>query len=145
MEIKKIKSEDREKALDLVWTTFLQYEAPDYSKEGIETFQNAVIKNEDYLKQIVLYGAYEGNDILGVIATKNEGRHITLFFVEGSHQRQGIGRMLFDIVLENCPADIITVNSSPFAVEVYHHLGFMDTDLEQTTEGIRYTPMTYIK
>jgi len=35
----------------------------------------------------------------------------------------------------------ITVNSSPYALEVYHRLGFIDKDREQTVDGIRFTPM----
>ena len=37
----------------------------------------------------------------------------------------------------------ITVNSSPYAVPVYHKLGFVDTDVEQISDGMRYTPMKY--
>lgn len=36
-----------------------------------------------------------------------------------------------------------TVNSSPYAVEVYRHLGFTPTNTEQLTNGIRYTPMRF--
>ena len=36
MEIKKISFEKLEEALELTWKTFLEYEAPDYSQEGIE-------------------------------------------------------------------------------------------------------------
>ena len=38
---------------------------------------------------------------------------------------------------------VFTVNSSPYAVEVYRHLGFVPTDTEQLTNGIRYTPMRF--
>lgn len=37
----------------------------------------------------------------------------------------------------------ITVNSSPYAVPVYHKLGFVDMDVEQISDGMRYTPMKY--
>lgn len=37
--------------------------------------------------------------------------------------------------------DFITVNSSSYAVPIYHKLGFGYTDVEQLTDGIRYTPM----
>ncbi|WP_347567129.1 GNAT family N-acetyltransferase [Alistipes finegoldii] len=38
----------------------------------------------------------------------------------------------------------ITVNSSPYAVEIYRRLGFTATDAERVTDGIRFTPMTYL-
>ena len=36
-----------------------------------------------------------------------------------------------------------TVHSSPYAVEVYRHLGFVATDAEQTVSGLRFTPMRF--
>ncbi|KXL52711.1 hypothetical protein CLNEO_17320 [Anaerotignum neopropionicum] len=145
VQIQKIQNVLRTKALALVWETFLQYEAPDYSREGIETFQNSVINNEDYLNAIEMYGAFEGDSILGIIATRNEGSHIALFFVDGKFQRRGIGKQLFQAILENSTTNEITVNSSPFAIEVYHRLGFVDTAPEQMTDGMRYIPMRYKK
>ncbi|MEA4970866.1 MAG: GNAT family N-acetyltransferase [Candidatus Pelethousia sp.] len=145
MLIRKIEREDYEGALNLVWNTFMQYEAPDYSAEGIDTFRSSVIDNEDYLNRIHLYGAFEESELLGVIATRNGGNHIALFFVDGLHHRQGIGRKLFNVVLENSTSNEITVNSSPYAVAVYRRLGFVDTEAEKTTDGMRYVPMIYRK
>lgn len=145
MEIRQILEKDREKALELVWNVFVQYESPDYSKEGIEAFYQSVIVNEDYVNNIVMYGAFEENEIKGVIATRNSGNHIALFFVDGRYHKQGIGKSLFQKVLAESTYDEITVNSSPYAVEVYRHLGFCETDTEQTEDGIRYTPMKYQK
>ena len=36
-----------------------------------------------------------------------------------------------------------TVNSAPYAVDIYRHLGFAETGPEQTINGIRFTPMAY--
>lgn len=145
MLIRKIDDNNQEQAYSLVMKTFLQYEAPDYSAEGVETFRKSVIDNEAYQKELVLYGAYDDNHLLGIIATRSNGNHIALFFVDGMYQKQGIGKKLFQAVVNNSSADKITVNSSPYAVEVYHHLGFVDTAKEQVTDGMRYTPMIYRK
>lgn len=59
-----------------IWEVFLQFEAPEYSEEGIQEF---------------------------------------------------------------------AVNSSPYAVEIYRHLGFEEVDQEQTVNGIRFTPMKYVE
>lgn len=123
----------------------MQFEAPDYSVEGVETFKRTAIYNNDFLDSLNMYGAYESETLLGVIATRNKGNHIALFFVDGKHHRQGIGKKLFKIVLENSTAKEITVNSSPYAVEVYHRLGFVDIALEENTNEIRYIPMAYSK
>lgn len=34
-----------------------------------------------------------------------------------------------------------TINSSPYAHEVYKHLGFIDTDKEQSVNGLKFYPM----
>lgn len=35
----------------------------------------------------------------------------------------------------------MTVNSSHYAVPIYHRFGFYDTEQEQMQDGIRFTPM----
>lgn len=85
--------------------------------------------------------------LAGVIATRGAD-HISLLFVRKENHRQGIARTLFDRVVMECRdqngVNRITVNSSPYAVEVYHRLGFVDTDTEKTINGIRFTPMEYL-
>lgn len=39
MEIREIKKDEMKSAIDLIWKTFLEYEAPDYTEEGIEEFK----------------------------------------------------------------------------------------------------------
>ena len=86
MEIKKIDKIQCTDAIDLIWSTFLQFEAPDYSEEGIQSFK-AFIDDKEIRKTLE--------------------------------------------------------NSSPYAVPVYHKLGFVDLDMEQVSDGMRYTPMKY--
>lgn len=136
----KINQEEYPQALSLVWRVFQKYEAPDYTTEGVEEFYKS-IHDEKYLSKLRMYGAFDGNEMLGVIATRNEGTHIALFFVDGEHHRKGIGKQLFQAALMECCSDKMTVNSSPYAVPVYHKLGFIDTDTEQVVNGLRFTPM----
>ncbi len=144
LRIEKIGIEKRKEALELVLDVFMQYEAPDYTEEGVATF-TSFICDESKMNALEMYGAYDHGKIAGVVATRNNGNHIALFFVDGKLHGQGIGRKLFAEVLRHSTADVITVNSSPFAVEVYQKLGFTATDREQLTDGIRYTPMAYTK
>ncbi len=95
------------------------------------------------MSALTIYGAFDHNKLIGVIATRNEGNHIALFFVDGKHQQKGIGRKLFNTIIECCNSNEITVNSSPYAKEIYHHLGFKDTDVEQAVTGIRFIPMLF--
>ena len=52
-------------------------------------------------------------------------------------------RLLFDAMRRDYADQVFTVNSSPYAVEVYRHLGFTPTDTERLANGIRYTPMRF--
>lgn len=140
MEIKKISFEKLEEALELTWKTFLEYEAPDYSQEGIEEFKKSIYDKE-WLRARDFYGAYEDDTLLGLIATKDKS-HIALFFVDGKYHRRGIGRKLFEKVLEENNKDYFTVNSSPYAKEVYEHLGFECNDNIQCVNGLKFYPMT---
>lgn len=115
--VKKIGENKKEEALELVIRVFMKYEAPDYSDEGVETFKRTAVYNKDYIESITMHGAYENNKIVGVIAMRNNGSHIALFFVDGQYHRKGIGKRLFQTVLEQSTADELTVNSSPYAQE----------------------------
>ncbi len=144
MKIQKIDVFGIDEAIGLIWETFLKFEAPDYSPEGVKSFQK-FIENKDIILENEFFSAYDNGELKGVIATRNDRKHICCFFVKEQFQRQGIGRKLWEYIKNNSPHNIITVNSSPYAVPVYHKLGFTDTDTEQLKDGIRYTPMKYEK
>jgi len=144
MDIRAFQIEEHKEAIDLIWNTFLEFEAPDYSETGVETFR-AFISNNELLKTLEFFGAFEDGILKGIIATRNERKHICCFFVGAKYHRQGIGRKLWEHVKMNSYFSEITVNSSPFAVEIYHRLGFENTDVEQVTDGMRYTPMRFEK
>ena len=80
---------------------------------------------------------------MGIIATRNAGTHLALFFVDGNHHRQGVGRSLWNTVLEENTSPIITVHSSLYAVDVYKKLGFIIVGELQSDDGISYVPMEY--
>mgnify|MGYP005805813377 FL=1 len=144
MDIKKIDEAQIADAIDLIWTTFLQFEAPDYSEEGIQSFKD-FIENKDIISSLEFWGAYDSQILKGVIATNENRKHICCFFVKAEYHRQGIGRKLWEYLLENSKSEVITVNSSPYAVPIYHRLGFVDTETEQLSDGMRYTPMKYVR
>jgi Acetyltransferase (GNAT) family. len=145
LKIEKIEKAQREKAIALIHAVFHQFEAPDYSPKGVGIFKKTALYNEDFMDTLELFGAYDGERLIGIIATRNRGNHIALFFVDGSFHRQGVGKKLFQTVVENSPGNEITVNSSPYAVAVYHRLGFVDTNIEQNVNGIKFTPMQFTK
>lgn len=46
-----------------------------------------------------LFGAYKNKLLIGIIATRNEGNHIALFFVKGEYHKQGIGLLLIILLM----------------------------------------------
>ena len=140
MIIKPILENDMDRALKLIWEVFLEFEAPDYSPDGVAIFKDS-IDNRNWVNQRDFYGAYtDDNQLLGVIATKDLS-HIALFFVDSKYHKQGIGKELYKKVELLNDKDYMTVNSSPYAHEVYKHLGFVDTDKEKNLFGLRFIPM----
>lgn len=129
-------------ALNLAWKVFQEYESPDYSSEGTEEFAGT-LRDDNYLRGLAYFGAFDGDRLIGEIVLRPERMHICFFFVDGKYHRLGIGTKLFKYILEIYPDKNITLNSSPYGVPFYHALGFIDTDNEQTINGIRFTPMIY--
>ena len=115
MEIRAIYPEEHEEALKLIWDTFLEFEAPDYSKQGVATFLN-FISDVTIFEVVEFFVASENNELKGVIATRNNRSHVCCFFVSAKFQRQGIGGKLWEYLKNNSDSLVITVNSSPFAV-----------------------------
>jgi len=129
--------------LELVRDVFMEFEAPDYSEEGIEEFLRFLdpVKITDMLMEYKFrIWICEYNDkVVGMIAARED--HINLLFVGGEHHRKGIARRLLEIMREYYDPSVITVNSSPYAVEAYRRLGFTETGPEQEVNGIRFIPM----
>ncbi len=135
-------------AMALAWRTFMQFEAHDFTPEGVESFQDFITDTVLYrmfvMGEYQLFGAYDNNRMIGMISLRRQ-THISLLFVDGNYHRMGIGRGLIEYVsryvLTEEGHDSITVDAAPYATGFYHRMGFVDTDVEQASDGIRYTPM----
>lgn len=134
----------------LVWEVFREYVAPGYSMEGIESFKRFVMAGS--LRQSVESGRFfiiccrKDGDLAGVISVRDLS-HISLLFVKKDCQGMGIAKELFKRALkkiEETAPDIceITVNSSPYAVDIYKRLGFKTAGEPTTRDGITFIPMT---
>ena len=141
--VRRLSPEEVPAALELCWQVFLEFDAPDYSPEGVAAFR-ASLDDRERTRGLKFYGAFDGEALVGVLCMR-EPRHIGGFFVSAGYQRRGIGRRLFDAMRQDYDVQDFTVHSSPYAVEVYRHLGFVPTDAEQLTDGLCYTPMRFKK
>lgn len=143
--------EQWEEAMGLAWKTFLEFEAEDYSLEGIRSFEDFI--TDTNLKRMFDAGAYQmmtvsrNNRMIGMITLRNE-MHISLLFVDKNYHRRGIGRALIKCMAAYVRNELgknrLTVNASPYGVPFYHRIGFRDLGPERCQDGILYTPMEYL-
>ena len=139
--VRRLAPEEIPAALELCWRVFLEFEAPEYPEEGVAAFR-ASLDDRERTRRLNFYGAFDGEVLVGVLCMRPP-QHIGGFFVDAAYHRRGIGRRLFEAMRQDYEAQVFTVHSSPYAVEVYRRLGFVPTDREQLTDGLRYTPMRY--
>ena len=141
--VRRLRAGEIPDALALIWNVFLQFEAPEYSAEGIASFR-ASLEDEERIRNMTFYGAFDGKKLVGVLCMRAP-QHIAGFFVDAAYHRRGIGRTLFETMRQDYDRQVFTVHSSPYAVGFYRRLGFVSTQPEQITDGLRYTPMRFEK
>ena len=139
--IKRLSPDELPEAVSLMWEVFCRFEATVYPQEGIDEFR-ASLDNAERNARMHYYGAYEENTLIGVLAMRTP-QHIGYFFVREDCQRRGIGKKLFETMRMDYTVQEFTVNAAPYAVGIYRRLGFVPTDTEKITNGIRYTPMRF--
>lgn len=140
MEIRKILPEEKSAAPDLVWRVFLKFEAPQYPAEGVRFFRE-YLDNDEATSALDIYGAFDVERVVGVLAMRNSGTHVSLFFVDEEYHRRGIGRAMFEHMVKVSSPEFVTVNAAPYAVEVYRRLGFSPVGGEVVENGLIYTSM----
>lgn len=148
MNIRAIVKEEWTEAMALTWRTFLKFEANEYEPEGVKSFfkfiTNSELEKMFLIGEYKVFGAFEKGKIVGIIGARGI-THISLLFVDEEYHHQGIATKLVDTFIKSLQEEgrkgHITVNSSPYAVGFYHHIGFVDTNEAQKSEGIIYTPM----
>lgn len=151
--IRQITPDEVGEALELAMEVFMQFEAPDYKPQGVETFRNDIIENAEFIEKCKkgicpIYAAFDNGKIVGIIGMRNES-HINLVFTKNEYQRRGIATSIFGYLLsevkKNSPQiKEITLNSSPYGKSFYLRLGFVPLSEEQEIDGIRFTPMKYV-
>jgi GNAT superfamily N-acetyltransferase len=86
--------------------------------------------------------AFQGVTLAGVGALR-EGRHLFHLFVSPTFQRLGVARQLWQALQAAAvpPAEVFTVNSTPYAVPTYERFGFVATGQRIEMNGIAFVPM----
>ena len=135
-------------AMMMVWKTFMKFESPDYSQEGVKEFFEFITDDDIY--KAFLGGSYrmmvalDGDRIIGVGSVRNMNI-LSLRFVDEDYHKQGVGTVLLELlgsyVKETNKEFILKVKAAPYAVDFYKNRGFCATSCEQEKGGIRVTPM----
>ncbi len=129
--------------------SFQQSIAPLYDALGVANFlayaSSAAMEGRWGHDQFVLVSEDAGRALLGMIEVR-ANRHISMFFVDPDHFRQGVGRTLLTQAIalirqRNPTLEALTVNASPNAVGAYRRFGFHYAAPMQQTDGILYRPM----
>ena len=144
MNIREMKRDEIQRTLALVLTGYHRLAALDYTQEGVDTFYR-LLQDSEAIRDAEFFGAFEGREFLGVVAVRQHRSHICFFFVEEERKNRNIGRQLFEHLLQNSEQNTITVNSAPYAVDLYRSLGFTECDRQQVRDGTLFTPMKYEK
>ncbi len=140
--IRKCETGEIPAALELAWRVFSEFESPAYGPQGTEEFRKSIHDGE-YLRGIEYYGAFDEDRLVGEIGIRPDRKHICFFFVDSAYHRRGIGTKMFRYLLQEYPNTVITLNSAPYGLPFYRKLGFVETDREQTVNGITFTPMKH--
>ena len=151
--IRKIKADEVEAAMKLALEVFMEFEAPDYGPQGVDTFKRDIVENPVYIENVKkglcpIYAAFDGEKMVALMGIRSSKTHINLVFTKKEYHRRGIARAIFayllnDLLSENPELKEITLNASPYGLPFYLKIGFIPLTEEQQINGIRYTPMKY--
>lgn len=140
-------------AMALVQEVFIEFVAPDYVREGVDTFlayiATGTMEKRINAGEITMWCAKLNGIPAGVIAMRPP-RAISLLFVDKKHHKKGIAKSLLARAPGEYPGEggpatnsPVTVNASPYAAEIYKKLGFTEAGQESCSSGIRSRPMVY--
>lgn len=150
--IRKVCPDEVEEALALALEVFMEFEATDYRPEGVRTFKDFISSEklvQNFKRGISpMCAAFDKGKIIGIIGMRSNRTHINLVFVKKEYHRRGIATELFRFpVRALCEDDPelseVILNSSPYGLPFYLHLGFVPQSGEVEEDGIRYTPLKY--
>lgn len=131
-------------ALKLAKDVFMEFDAPDFTKQGVKSFlrfaDGTELKKELNSGSAVIYVCMEEDIICSMMCVRHS-THIGLAFTDGKHQRKGMAAALLDAVCAGSGGRALTVNAAPAGYEFYRKMGFEPTDIECLEDGVIFTPM----
>lgn len=95
--LRAIGAADIPKAIDLVWRVFSEFEASEYSQDGVDEFRH-FLDDIPTNTELRMTGCWDSSVLIGLTAIRPLC-HISLLFVDKAHHRKGIARLLWKSVL----------------------------------------------
>lgn len=141
-EIRHLQKEEQADALRLSLATFMECGKDDYDESGLEVFKS-FINDRERIGELDFLGAFHEEKLVGTLAFRERGSHLSLFFILPRFHRRGIGRRLFDAWTSGKDYEEITVNASTRAVPFYESLGFHVLAEPQNYHGLISVPMKW--
>ena len=89
-------------------------------------------------------GAFHDGELVG-FASLRDRSHLFHLFVRRDSQGRGVGRALWQAILQLTDVATITVNASVNAIPIYQALGFEATDVIDESTSPPYQPMRWIR
>ena len=77
--IRRLELPEYENAATLSLQVYLQCGKDDFDEQGLESFKSFV-NDKAVVNGLVIYGAFDEDNLVGVLATKNHGEHISLLY-----------------------------------------------------------------
>ncbi len=149
-EISELKIDEIGSYSGLIKEVYDEYVAIDYPEEGNRTFYSFISEDailERMKNKNFMICAKSGGAIIAAHEIRDKN-HIALFFVKKEYHNMGIGRSLFDhsltMIKNRYPEiEVITVNSSPYALNIYKKMGFIQKSEICRQNGIKFYPMEF--
>lgn len=135
-------------ALHLVWEVYVSDVAPLLKPEAVAGFQQ-FIRYENIAPrirggEIILFGAFEGQELCGVSGIDRRG-NILLLYIRKNWQRRGVGRQLMQTMYQFCSQVLVVTRMMmrvfPSAAAAMNHLGMRDAAPAQTVGPETFIPM----
>lgn len=76
MYIRELIKDEIQSAVELAWVVFNEFEAPDYSEDGVKEFYRS-IHDHQFLNSLRVYGAFQKSDIIGMIKIRDTNPSVT--------------------------------------------------------------------
>lgn len=147
-EIRWAKQDEWTAIMNMVWKTFVKFNASDYTQEGVINFREFIHDKDVYnafikgTYQIMI--ALDGPRIVGMGSIRDRNK-LSLLFVDGDYHHQDVGRTIMAKLCKYLRDEMgeisISLKASPYAVEFYKKIGFRVVSPERAYSGIRVTSM----